>query len=69
MQQINSLLTELLKKSHIDLIDFKVEFGFDSEGNLMLIDEISPDTARFYQPPQLHPWFPGTDVAKNSPHS
>ena len=48
MQQINSLLTELLKKSHIDLIDFKVEFGFDSEGNLMLIDEISPDTARFW---------------------
>lgn len=48
MQQINELLKELLKKSHIDLIDFKAEFGFDSDGNLMLIDEISPDTARLW---------------------
>ena len=48
LQKINELLTNLLKKSHIDLIDLKVEFGFDTEGNLMLIDEISPDTARFW---------------------
>lgn len=48
LQKINELLKDLLKKSHIDLIDFKVEFGFDTEGNLMLIDEISPDTARFW---------------------
>lgn len=48
LKKINELLKELLKKSHIDLIDFKVEFGFDTEGNLMLIDEISPDTARFW---------------------
>lgn len=48
MQQINELLTGLLHKIHIDLIDFKVEFGFDTDGNLMLIDEISPDTARFW---------------------
>lgn len=48
MQRINELLTGLLKKIHIDLIDFKVEFGFDNDGELMLIDEISPDTARFW---------------------
>lgn len=48
LMKINELLKDLLKKSHIDLIDFKVEFGFDTEGNLMLIDEISPDTARFW---------------------
>lgn len=48
LKKINELLKDLLKKSHIDLIDFKVEFGFDTEGNLMLIDEISPDTARFW---------------------
>jgi len=48
LKKINELLKNLLKKSHIDLIDFKVEFGFDTEGNLMLIDEISPDTARFW---------------------
>lgn len=48
LPKINVLLTDLMKKSHIDLIDFKVEFGFDTEGNLILIDEISPDTARFW---------------------
>jgi len=48
MQQVNELLTDLFKKIHIDLIDFKLEFGFDNDGNLMLIDEISPDTARFW---------------------
>ena len=37
-----------MKSINIDLIDFKVEFGFDNEGRLMLIDEISPDTARFW---------------------
>ena len=48
MQKINTLLKDLLKKIHIDLIDFKMEFGFDNEGEVMLIDEISPDTARFW---------------------
>ncbi|MBO7629323.1 MAG: phosphoribosylaminoimidazolesuccinocarboxamide synthase [Bacteroidales bacterium] len=48
MQKTNELLTKLLKSINIDLIDFKLEFGFDTEGKLMLIDEISPDTARFW---------------------
>jgi len=48
LKTINTLLTDLLKKSQIDLIDFKAEFGFDNDGKLMLIDEISPDTARFW---------------------
>ncbi|MBO6079978.1 MAG: phosphoribosylaminoimidazolesuccinocarboxamide synthase [Bacteroidales bacterium] len=48
MQKINELLSKLLKSINIDLIDFKVEFGYDTEGKLMLIDEISPDTARFW---------------------
>ena len=48
MQKINELLTELLRKVHIDLIDCKMEFGFDSNVELILIDEISPDTARFW---------------------
>ncbi len=48
MQKANTLLKDLMKKSHIDLIDLKMEFGFDSEGKLMIIDEISPDTARFW---------------------
>ena len=34
LQKINELLSNLLKSVHIDLIDFKVEFGFDTEGKL-----------------------------------
>ena len=48
MQKINELLTDLFQKIHINLIDFKMEFGFDNDGEVMLIDEISPDTARFW---------------------
>ena len=48
MQRIDELLSDLLHKIHIDLIDFKMEFGFDQDGEVMLIDEISPDTARFW---------------------
>ena len=29
-------------------MDFKLEFGVDSDGNLLLADEISPDTCRFW---------------------
>ncbi|MDE6182359.1 MAG: phosphoribosylaminoimidazolesuccinocarboxamide synthase, partial [Eubacteriales bacterium] len=35
-------------ESNIELIDFKLEFGKDKEGNIMLADEISPDTCRFW---------------------
>ena len=31
-----------------DLIDFKVEFGIDSHGELLLADEISPDSMRLW---------------------
>ena len=48
LQKTNELLLDLFKKCHIDLIDFKVEFGIDTAGKVMLIDEISPDTARFW---------------------
>ena len=36
------------KKLNIDLIDFKLEFGITSDGQLVLADEISPDTCRFW---------------------
>jgi phosphoribosylaminoimidazole-succinocarboxamide synthase len=32
----------------IELIDFKLEFGRTKEGNIVLADEISPDTCRFW---------------------
>lgn len=48
LQKINTKLISLFKILDIDVIDFKAEFGFDKDGQLMLIDEISPDTARLW---------------------
>jgi phosphoribosylaminoimidazole-succinocarboxamide synthase len=44
---INALLTEHLRARNIILVDFKLEFG-RAEGRLLLGDEISPDTCRFW---------------------
>ncbi len=46
--EVNRLLTELFDRLGIILVDFKLEFGLDSQGRLMLADEISPDTCRFW---------------------
>ena len=46
--KVNELLTELFDQMGITLVDFKLEFGLDSSGKLMLADEISPDTCRFW---------------------
>ena len=46
--KINDLLTAFLKQSNIELIDFKLEFGITADGELVLADEISPDTCRFW---------------------
>lgn len=46
--KINKLLTAYFKKGGLDLVDFKIEFGKDREGNILLADEISPDTARLW---------------------
>lgn len=48
MQQVNEALQKLFRLVNIDVVDFKLEFGYDVEGDLILIDEISPDTARFW---------------------
>ena len=45
--RINELLTAYLKDLGIELIDFKLEFG-RFEGRIVLADEISPDTCRFW---------------------
>lgn len=47
-KRINELLTELCTKAGIKLIDFRLEFGRDEDGSLVLYDEISPDTSRFW---------------------
>ncbi len=46
--KINDLLKEFFKKQNINLIDFKIEFGRDENGEVLLADEISPDTCRFW---------------------
>lgn len=45
---INHELIAMFKKVEIDVIDFKAEYGYNAKGELMLVDEISPDTARFW---------------------
>lgn len=44
----NSLLKEYLLKFNVELIDFKLEFGKTSDNAIVLADEISPDTCRFW---------------------
>lgn len=46
--RINSYLVKFFKGIGIDLIDFKLEFGKTSDGTIVLADEISPDTCRFW---------------------
>ncbi len=46
--RINEVLKEFVNKMGILLVDFKLEFGVTDEGELLLADEISPDTCRFW---------------------
>lgn len=46
--KINEILSDYLKDAGIELIDFKLEFGRLSDGTIVLADEISPDTCRFW---------------------
>lgn len=46
--QINEIMVEFFKSVGVDLIDFKIEFGKTSDGKILLADEISPDTCRFW---------------------
>ncbi|HNX65072.1 MAG TPA: phosphoribosylaminoimidazolesuccinocarboxamide synthase, partial [Oscillospiraceae bacterium] len=45
---VNDFLRDYLKDVNIELIDFKLEFGKTSDGTIILADEISPDTCRFW---------------------
>lgn len=45
---VNDFLCRYLKDVNIELIDFKLEFGKTSDGTIVLADEISPDTCRFW---------------------
>ncbi len=46
--KVNEFLKDFFKKINVDLIDFKIEFGKTPDGQILLADEISPDTCRFW---------------------
>lgn len=46
--EINRLLCDFFSKIGVDLVDFKLEFGRLADGSIILADEISPDTCRFW---------------------
>ena len=46
--EINHVLIELFDRVNITLVDFKVEFGYTPDGEIVLADEISPDTSRLW---------------------
>lgn len=46
--RINDILKEFFKSKNVKLVDFKMEFGRLPDGTVVLADEISPDTCRFW---------------------
>lgn len=46
--KVNEVLKDYFKKLNITLVDFKLEFGKTADGKIVLADEISPDTCRFW---------------------
>lgn len=46
--KINELLKEFFLKFNLKLVDFKIEFGKTSDGEILLADEISPDSCRLW---------------------
>ncbi|MBA4601056.1 phosphoribosylaminoimidazolesuccinocarboxamide synthase [Thermoactinomyces mirandus] len=46
--KVNRFLSQWLEERNLILVDFKLEFGIDEKGEILLADEISPDTCRFW---------------------
>ena len=46
--KINDILRSFFEKIQLRLVDFKLEFGYDYENNIILGDEISPDNCRLW---------------------
>ena len=46
--RINEVMKDFFKECNVELIDFKIEFGRLPDGTIILADEISPDTCRFW---------------------
>jgi len=47
-RRINTILTDFYAELDITVVDFKLEFGRDINGNIILIDELSPDNFRLW---------------------
>ncbi len=47
-RKINDILKDFFAKRRLNLVDFKIEFGIDKDGEILLSDEISPDSCRFW---------------------
>jgi phosphoribosylaminoimidazole-succinocarboxamide synthase len=46
--KINEILKSFFKNIRLQLVDFKLEFGYDFRNNIILGDEISPDNCRLW---------------------
>lgn len=47
-KEINAILVQLMNQMDLRLVDFKIEFGRTTDGQIILADEISPDTCRIW---------------------
>jgi len=47
-RRINTILSDFYAQLDITVVDFKLEFGYDKDGNIILIDELSPDNFRLW---------------------
>ena len=47
-RRVNTIMLEFFADKGLNVVDFKLEFGRDTNGNIILIDELSPDNFRFW---------------------
>lgn len=47
-REINAILFKFFASKELKLVDFKVEFGIDKDGHILVADEISPDSCRLW---------------------
>ena len=48
-REVNGIMSKIFRKIGLTLVDFKLEFGYDSGQNLLLADELSPDGMRLWK--------------------
>ena len=48
-REVNGIMSKTFREIGLTLVDFKLEFGYDSGQNLLLADELSPDSMRLWK--------------------